>query len=170
MTQSCFGIAGWSGSGKTTLLVQLVKRLKQQGLTVSTVKHAHHSFDIDQPGKDSHTHRQAGAKEVFIVSEKRWACIHELHNETEPTLATILAKMDSVDIVLVEGFKKAAIAKLEVFRSANGKEWLYPNDPHIVAIASDVMPKDCSLPQFALDDYQAIATFIVKFIGKNKEL
>ena len=167
MTRKCFGIAGWSGSGKTTLLVQLVKSLKAQGLSVSTVKHAHHSFDIDQPGKDSHRHRQAGAKEVFIVSEKRWAGIHELHNEKEPTLEAILDKMDNVDIVLVEGFKKATMPKLEVFRSANEKTWLYPDDPHIVAIASDHAPANCSLPQFPLDDYRAIARFIINYAYKK---
>ena len=155
-----FGIVGWSGSGKTTLLSHLIPALVGQGIRVSTIKHAHHAFDIDQPGKDSHTHRIAGATEVLIGSGKRWALMHELRDEPEPGLAELLARMSPVDLVLVEGFKRDAFAKLEVHRPSNGKELLQPNDPTIVGVASDAA-LDLPVPLLALDDIAGIARFVL---------
>jgi molybdopterin-guanine dinucleotide biosynthesis adapter protein len=160
-----FGLAGWSGSGKTTLLTRLLPELVGRGISVSTVKHAHHSFDIDQPGKDSFRHREAGASEVMIASEKRWALIHEHRDAPEPTLATLLAKMTPVDLLLVEGFKRERHAKLEVHRSALGKPLLCREDPDIVALASDAPVAGLDLPLLALDDVPAIARFILRHCG-----
>ena len=154
------GIAGWSGAGKTTLLRRLVPRLTGQGLSVSTVKHAHHSFDIDKPGKDSHAHRMAGAREVLISSSRRWALIHETREDPEPGLDDLVARLDPVDVVLVEGFKRESHAKLEVYRAENGKPLLFPDDPRICAIASDVPLPDADRPVLALDDIDAIACFV----------
>lgn len=154
------GLAGWSGSGKTTLLAKLVPALIARGRTVSTIKHAHHSFDVDQPGKDSHTHRLVGAHEVLISSARRWALMHELRGEPEPTLAELAAHLSRVDLVIVEGFKKEGHAKLEVHRAAVGKPWLYPADANIVAIASDSRPGSLSLPFAALSDVEAIADLV----------
>ena len=151
------GLAGWSGAGKTTLLARLLPRLIGRGLLVSTVKHAHHSFDMDVPGKDSHTHRLAGATEVLVSSANRWALVHELRGAAEPSLPSLLRKLSPVDLVLVEGFKRGAHPKLEVYRAANGKPLLAPDDPHIVAIASDVPIPDAKPPVLALDDHEAIA-------------
>src|SRR6186713_592711 len=131
------GLAGWSGSGKTTLLAHVIPRLVARGLKVSTLKHAHHAFDIDQPGKDSHTHRTAGATEVLISSANRFALMHELRGAPELSLGALLAKLSAVDLVLVEGFKREAHPKLEVYRASVGKPLLAPDDPNIVAIASD---------------------------------
>src|ERR1700691_1380973 len=131
------GLAGWSGSGKTTLVTSVIPVLVGRGLKVATVKHAHHEFDIDQPGKDSWQHRQAGASEVAIVSSRRWAIVHELGEEAEPPLGDVLAKLSPVDLVIVEGFKRHSHPKLEVYRAAVGKPLLYPEDDCIVAIASD---------------------------------
>src|SRR5437667_7995384 len=130
------GLAGWSGSGKTTLLAKVIPRLVVRGLKVSTLKHAHHGFDVDQPGKDSHTHRAAGATEVLVSSANRWALMHELRGEDEMTLDTLLEKLSPVDLVLVEGFKREAHPKLEVYRASVGKPPLHPGDPNIVAVAS----------------------------------
>ncbi len=160
-----FGLAGWSGSGKTTLLVKLIPRLKAHGLTVSTVKHAHHSFDIDQPGKDSHRHREAGATEVLIGSAKRWALIHELHDAAEPSLADLLARLSPEDLVLVEGFKRDPHPKLEVWRRANGKPLLCPDDPYIVAVASDQPIGTLAVPRLDINDSDAIARFIIGHCG-----
>ena len=160
-----FGLAGWSGSGKTTLLTRLLPELVSRGFTVSTVKHAHHSFDIDQPGKDSFRHREAGASEVMIASEKRWALIHEHRSAPEPTLAALLAKMTPVDLLLVEGFKREAHAKLEVHRPALGKSLICREDPDIVAVATDVPIAGLGIPQLALDDATAIARFILRHCG-----
>jgi molybdopterin-guanine dinucleotide biosynthesis adapter protein len=160
-----FGLAGWSGSGKTTLLTRLLPELVRRGITVSTVKHAHHSFDIDQPGKDSFRHREAGATEVMIASEKRWALIHEHRGAPEPPLAALLAKMTPVDLLLVEGFKREAHAKLEVHRPALGKPLICREDADVIAVASDVPLAGLELPQLALDDAPAIARFILRHCG-----
>src|SRR5205085_8197690 len=121
------GLAGWSGSGKTTLIAKVIPRLVARGLTVSTLKHAHHGFDVDQPGKDSHTHRMAGATEVLVASERRWALVHELRQEREPALAELLRKLSPVDLVLIEGYKRAPHPKLEVHRAAVGAALLAPD-------------------------------------------
>jgi molybdopterin-guanine dinucleotide biosynthesis protein B len=154
------GLAGWSGSGKTTLLAKLLPALIARGRTVSTLKHAHHSFDVDQPGKDSHTHRLVGAHEVLISSARRWALMHELRGEAEPTLRELVPHLSPVDLVIVEGFKSESHAKLEVHREAVGKPLLYPSDPHIVALASDHRPPNVRLPFAALDDIEAIAALV----------
>ena len=157
-----FGLAGWSGSGKTTLVTRLLPALIGRGVSVSTVKHAHHAFDVDQPGKDSHRHREAGATEVMVSSENRWALMHELRGEAEPALEELLRPMSPVDLVIVEGFKRAAIPKLEIYRAALGKPLLAPADSDIVAIASDLPIAGIGkLPRFALDDAGAIADFII---------
>jgi molybdopterin-guanine dinucleotide biosynthesis protein B len=155
------GLAGWSGAGKTTLLARLIPDIIARGLTVSTVKHAHHAFDVDQPGKDSHTHRMAGATEVLIASERRFALIHELRQETEPRLPDLLAKLAPVDLVIVEGYKREPHPKLEVFRDAVGKPLLHPDDPHIVAIASDVALPHAKVPRVGLDDTAAIIDLLL---------
>ena len=160
-----FGLAGWSGAGKTTLVVRLLPALAARGLAVSTMKHAHHSFDIDQPGKDSHRHRAARAAEVMIASSQRWALMHEHGGAPEPTAADLAARMAPVDLVLVEGFKREPHPKLEVYRVANGKPLLHPGDPHIVAVASDRPLPGIGLPVLSLDDVEAIADFIVGHCG-----
>ena len=132
------GLAGWSGAGKTTLLAKVIPRLVAGGLKVSTLKHAHQGFDVDQPGKDSHNHRMAGATEVLIGSSTRFALMHELRGECEPTLGVLIRKLSPVDLVLVEGYKREPHPKLEVHRAAVGKPLIQPEDPAIVAIASDV--------------------------------
>jgi molybdopterin-guanine dinucleotide biosynthesis protein B len=154
------GLAGWSGSGKTTLLVRLLPALIARGRTVSTLKHAHHAFDVDTPGKDSHSHRLAGAREVLVSSARRWALMHELRDEPEPTLAALVPHLSPVDLVVVEGFKAETHAKLEVHRAAVGKPLLYPNDPHIVALASDTRPVGVALPFADIDDIEAIADLV----------
>ncbi len=156
-----FGLAGWSGSGKTTLLARLLPELIARGLAVSTVKHAHHSFDIDQPGKDSWRHREAGASEVMIASARRWALIHEHRDAAEPALDALIRRMAPVDLLLVEGFKRDAHDKLEVHRPALGKPLLCREDPHIVAVASDAPLAGLAVPLLPLDDAAAIARFIV---------
>ena len=154
------GLAGWSGSGKTTLLAKLIPVLIARGRTVSTLKHAHHEFDIDKPGKDSHTHRIAGAREVLISSARRWALMHELRDEPEPSLRELLTHLSPVDLVIVEGYKTQSHPKLEVHRASVGKPLLYPNDPHVVAIASDTRPPNLSLPFADLNDIEAIAYLV----------
>jgi molybdopterin-guanine dinucleotide biosynthesis adapter protein len=156
------GLAGWSGAGKTTLLARLLPRLIGRGLRVSTVKHAHHSFDMDQPGKDSHTHRLAGATEVLVASSARWAVVHELRGGNEPSLAMLLRKLSPVDLVMVEGFKHGTHPKLEVFRSMVGKPLLAPDDPHIVAIAAEGEVAGVAVPVFALDDYEGIVDALLQ--------
>jgi molybdopterin-guanine dinucleotide biosynthesis adapter protein len=156
-----FGFAGWSGSGKTTLIETLVPRLTGRGLRVSLVKHAHHDFDVDQPGKDSHRHRMAGCNEVLVTSGVRWALMHELRGAPELALADAIARLSPCDLVLVEGWKRAAIPKLEVWRERLGKPLLHPGDPRIVGIATDAPDGLASpLPAFALQDADAIATFV----------
>jgi molybdopterin-guanine dinucleotide biosynthesis protein B len=154
------GIAGWSGAGKTTLLTRVIPRLIARGMRVSTIKHAHHDFDIDQPGKDSHTHRTAGATEVLVSSANRWALMHEMRGDSEMALDALLAKLSQVDLVLVEGFKKQAHPKLEIYRAVVGKPLLHPEDPNIVAIASDGKV-EASLPVVPLDDIEAVADILV---------
>jgi molybdopterin-guanine dinucleotide biosynthesis protein B len=156
------GLAGWSGSGKTTLIKKLIPRLIARGTTVSTLKHAHHGFDLDQPGKDSFFHRAAGATEVIISSARRWAILHELRDAPEWDLGHLVAKMSPVDLVLVEGFKRDAFPKLEIHRAENGKPLIYPEDPHIVAIASDEPLPQVSVPVVDLDDVEAIADLLLK--------
>lgn len=157
------GFCGYSGSGKTTLVEQLIARLRLAGLRVSVVKHAHHDFDIDHEGKDSWRHRQAGAFEVVIASNRRLAKIREYPALEEPTVEQLVAELVDCDWVLVEGFKHAPLAKIEVWRAATGKPAQYPTDPFVIAIATDsasVLPQPTSLPVFDLDDADAIAQFI----------
>lgn len=160
-----FGLAGWSGSGKTTLMVRLLPALVSRGLRVSTVKHAHHAFDVDQPGKDSYAHRQAGATEVLITSQRRWALMHELRGAPEATLEELVGHMTRVDLLIVEGFKRHAHDKLEIFRRAVGKPLLAPDDPGIVAVASDGPVPEARVPVLDLDDADAIAGFVVRHCG-----
>src|SRR3954453_10517714 len=154
------GIAGWRGAGKTTLLRGVIPRLTARGLKISTIKHAHHAFDIDQPGKDSHTHRMAGATEVLISSANRFALMHELRGTQELALGALLAKLSPVDLVLVEGFKREAHPKLEVYRASVGRPLLAPDDPNIVAIASDGLVA-ARVPVVSLDDIDAVADLLV---------
>ena len=159
-----FGLAGYSGSGKTTLLERLIPFLTGQGLTLALIKHAHHEFDIDQPGKDSYRHRQAGATEVLVSSAQRWALMHELRGAEEPSLQAHLAQLSPCDLVLVEGFKREPIPKLEIHRQANAKPLLFTQDPHIIAIATDA-PIDATLPRVDLNAIEAIGLFILKTTG-----
>jgi molybdopterin-guanine dinucleotide biosynthesis protein B len=155
------GLAGWSGAGKTTLLTRLIPYLVAEGVRVSTIKHAHHDFDIDTPGKDSWEHRQAGASEVLVSSGRRWALMHELRGQAEPRLPELLAKMARVDLVVVEGYKSEPHRKIEVHRAANGKPPLHPDDSAIVGIATDT-PFAAALPSAHLDDIPAIAAMVRK--------
>ena len=161
-----FGFAGYSGSGKTTLIEQLIPYFTKQGLRLALIKHAHHEFDIDQPGKDSFRHRKAGAAEVLITSDQRWALIHELQDAPEPDLTAHLARLTPCDLVLVEGFKHTALPKLEIHRAANAKPLLFPQDPHIIAVASDVA-LETTLPLFDLNAVASIGQFILNTIGKQ---
>jgi molybdopterin-guanine dinucleotide biosynthesis protein B len=156
------GLAGWSGSGKTTLITKAIPRLIARGLKVSTLKHAHHGFDLDQPGKDSFMHRLAGATEVCISSENRFAILHELRGEPEWDLPDLLAKLAPVDLVLVEGFKRDRFPKLEIHRIANGKPLLHPDDPQIVAVASDQPLPHARVPVIELNDIDAIVEILLK--------
>ncbi len=154
------GLAGWSGSGKTTLVTSVIPVLIGRGLKIATVKHAHHDFDTDRPGKDSWLHRRAGASEVAIVSSRRWAIVHELDRDPEPSLVEVLAKLSPVDLVIVEGFKRHAHPKLEVFRAAVGKPLLHPDDDCIVAVASDAPLPQATVPVLMLDDFAGIADML----------
>lgn len=156
-TMRIIGLAGWSGSGKTTLLAKLIPVLNARGLKVSTIKHAHHNFDLDKPGKDSYVHREAGATEVFISSARRWAQLHELANEEELHLRDIIGRMSPVDLVIVEGFKRETHPKIEIYRAAVGKPLLQPGDDWIVAIASDAPVPQAKVPVLDLDDIEIIA-------------
>lgn len=158
------GFAGWSGSGKTTLVEKVIGLLEAQGLAVSLIKHAHHDFDIDYPGKDSYRHRHAGCREVLVTSARRWAVMHELRGRDELSLSEALAQLSPCDLVLVEGFKREPIPKVEIYRAEIGKPQLFPNDPHIIAVASDA-PVDTALPQLDLNDPMAVAAFIVRASG-----
>jgi molybdopterin-guanine dinucleotide biosynthesis protein B len=159
-----FGFAGYSGSGKTTLIEQLIPLFVGRGLRVSLIKHAHHDFDVDQPGKDSFRHRAAGASEVLLSSGRRWALIHELRGEREPPLAQHLARFSPCDLVLVEGFKREDIPKLEVHRAATGKPLLHPEDPRIVAVAADT-PLPGPVRQLDINRPDRVADFILHYLG-----
>ncbi len=160
-----YGVIGWKNAGKTGLMERLVADITARGYQVSTVKHAHHAFDVDREGKDSFRHRQAGAGEVLLASYKRWALMHELDGQEEPTLGDLLAKLAPCDLVLVEGYKRDSHAKIEVFRKAAGHELIAPGDPTICAVASDVETTGVELPKFHLDDTKAIADFILAEVG-----
>lgn len=159
-----FGFTGWSGAGKTTLLEKVIPQLIARKLSVSVIKHAHHGFDIDKPGKDSYRHREAGAHEVMLASGTRWALMHECREATEPRLKTLLARMEPCDVVLVEGFKQEPVPKIEVYRPALGKTPLYHERDDIVAVASDA-PLECRLPTLSLNDAAGIADFVIQFLG-----
>lgn len=161
------GIAGWSGSGKTTLLAGLIPQLVQRGLRVSTIKHAHHQFDVDQPGKDSYRHREAGATEVLISSAQRFALLHEHRGAPEPTLEELLAKLSPVDLVLVEGFKKESHPKIEVWRAATGKPMLQPDDPQVIAVASDSDLPDLPVPRLDAGNAGQVADFICAWLRQQ---
>ncbi|MFK8033485.1 MAG: molybdopterin-guanine dinucleotide biosynthesis protein B [Hyphomicrobiales bacterium] len=161
-----FGVTGWKNSGKTTLVSKLVAEVTSRGFTVSTVKHAHHNFDIDQKGRDSYTHREAGANEVALVSGKRWALMHELRGEDEPSLEEVLSKLSPCDLVIVEGYKREAHAKIEARRvGANSDKALAPDDPYIVAIASDTALIGETLPVFDINNIKEVADFALKYSG-----
>ncbi|MBL4614373.1 MAG: molybdopterin-guanine dinucleotide biosynthesis protein B [Magnetovibrio sp.] len=160
-----FGIVGMSGSGKTELLIKLIPELKKRGVRVSTMKHTHHNFDIDKPGKDSYRHRQAGADEVLISSAGRWALVHEVCDAVEPTMGELLQHMTPVDLVLVEGFKRENHNKLEVYRPSHGKEFLAPNNDTIVAVASDECIDQLSRPLIDLNNVVSVADFILTYTG-----
>lgn len=159
-----FGFAGWSGSGKTTLIEQLIPRFTRRGLKVSLIKHAHHTFDVDHPGKDSYRHRQAGASEILVTSSRRWVLMHELRGAHEPSFEEQVKRISPCDLLLVEGFKHAPIPKLEVWRKETGEPLLHPNDPHIVAVASDAKV-ETKLPLLDLNDPDGVARFIVEKMG-----
>jgi molybdopterin-guanine dinucleotide biosynthesis protein B len=172
------GFAGWSGAGKTTLIVKLIPELNRRGLSVSTIKHAHHNFDLDQPGKDSYEHRAAGAEEVLVASANRVALMRELRGAPEPSLAELLRLLKNVDLVLVEGFKRDPLPKIEIFRVANRKPPLYPDDPNIVALISDAAGPSSGLPHALIDDVgaaadlvlalaQPLATVLAEFEGRS---
>jgi molybdopterin-guanine dinucleotide biosynthesis protein B len=155
-----FGFAGWSGSGKTTLIEQLIPLFVKRGLRVSLIKHAHHTFDVDKEGKDSWRHRQAGAAEILVTSSRRWVLMHELRGEHEPSFDAQVKHLSPCDLLLVEGFKHAPIPKMEVWRAEPGEGMLHPNDPHIVAVASDAKV-ETKLPLLDLNDPARIAAFIL---------
>ena len=159
-----FGFAGWSGSGKTTLIEKLIPRLAARGLRVSLIKHAHHTFDVDQPGKDSYRHRHAGASEILVTSSRRWVLMHELRGVAEASFDEQIRHLSPCDVLLVEGFKFAPIPKLEVWRAETGEPLLHPKDPHIVAVASDAKV-ETRLPLLNLNDHAAIEAFVVKHLG-----
>jgi molybdopterin-guanine dinucleotide biosynthesis adapter protein len=163
------GLAGWSGSGKTTLLTALLPRFMARGLSVSTVKHAHHGFDLDQPGKDSWRHRQAGAREVLVSGGARWALLHEFEG-AEPALPELLARLQPVDLVLVEGFRESPHPKIAVHRAAHGGKPIWPGRPDIVAVSSDITPDDCELPLLPLNDPDAIVEWACQFLDMNDAL
>ena len=159
-----FGVTGWKNAGKTGLMERLVTEFIARGFTVSTVKHAHHSFDVDQPGRDSYRHRKAGAREVLLASGQRFALMHELRGAAEPALADLLAKLSPVDLVLVEGYKREPHPKIEAFRAEAGHDLIAPGDARIVAVASDV-PMDLDRPVFDLNDTVSIADFVQAEVG-----
>ena len=158
------GFAGWSGSGKTTLVEQVIAALSARGLVVSLVKHAHHGFDIDHAGKDSWRHRQAGCREVMVSSDQRWSLTRELRGAPEAGLDELLAHLGPCDLVLVEGFKRAAIPKIEVWRSVVAEPLLHPDDPRIVALATDTRVES-ALPQLDINDPEGVADFILEHLG-----
>ena len=159
-----YGVVGWKNAGKTGLMERLVTEITARGLAVSTIKHAHHGFDVDQPGKDSHRPRIAGAREVLLASANRFALMHELRGDEEPTLDALIARLSPVDLVLVEGYKRDAHPKVEAHRAATGNGLIAPEDPTIRAVASDT-PLTLDRPVFDLDDTGAIADFILSEVG-----
>jgi molybdopterin-guanine dinucleotide biosynthesis adapter protein len=160
-----FGLVGWSGSGKTTLMVGLLPELIDRGLRVSTMKHSHHGFDVDKEGKDSYRHRQAGATEVMLMSGSRWALMHELRQEPEPDVETLIQRMAPVDLLVIEGFRNHAHPKVEVHRPMDGKPFLWPKDPGVVAVASDQPLEGVGVPVLDLNDFAAVADFIIHHCG-----
>ncbi|MEM1130526.1 MAG: molybdopterin-guanine dinucleotide biosynthesis protein B [Pseudomonadota bacterium] len=160
-----YGVTGWKNAGKTGLMERLVTEITGRGHSVSTLKHAHHGFDIDQEGRDSHRHRVAGATEVLLASSRRWALMHELRDRDEPALEMLLTKLAPVDLVLIEGYKRDRHPKVEAWRAACGNALIAPGDPTIRAVASDVVLPDLSVPRFHLDDTVAIADFILAEVG-----
>ncbi len=158
-----FGFAGWSGSGKTTLIEKLIPRFTKRGLRVALIKHAHHTFDVDHPGKDSYRHRLAGATEVLVTSSRRWVLMHELRGTQEPSFEEQVKHLSPCDLLIVEGYKYAPIPKLEVWRAQTGEALLHPQDPHIVAVASDAK-LETKLPLLDLNDDAGIAQFIVQHL------
>ena len=155
------GLAGWSGAGKTTLLSRVIPYLLKEGLRVSVIKHAHHSFDVDVPGKDSWVHRQSGAGEVLVSSAARWALMHELRGAAEPTIYDLLQRMSPVDLVLIEGFKSAQHARIEVFRKEVGKPPFHPENPHVVGIVSDTPFPDAGRPVVDINDVEAVVALVL---------
>jgi len=164
MTIRVFGLTGPSGSGKTTVIEGVIPVFTKMGLSVSVIKHTHHGFDVDTPGKDSWRQRQAGAKEILLASDLRWVLMHELRGAPEPELPEQLAHLSPCDLVLVEGFKRQPMPKLEVYRRANNTPPVFPTDVHIVALATDADPQT-ALPVFSLTDYPGIANFILRHLG-----
>lgn len=159
-----FGFAGFSGSGKTTLIERLIPLFVARGLRVSLIKHAHHSFDVDHPGKDSYRHRLAGASEVLVTSSRRWVLMHELRGAPEPALEELIRHVSPCDLLLVEGFKHAAIPKLEVFRKSVGESLLHPHDSHIVAVATD-QTLEIHLPVIDLNRPERVCEFVLRHLG-----
>lgn len=164
------GIVGWSGSGKTSLLVELLPRLKDRGLEVSTMKHAHHRFDVDKPGKDSFLHREAGASEVLVVTSSRWVLMHESREEPEPSIEALIERMTPVDLLLIEGFKTHHHPKLEIHRASEGKPLLCLTDPEIVAVASDSLLPDLQITRLDLNTPDAIVDFILHYTGLSQTI
>lgn len=160
-----YGVVGWKNSGKTGLMERLVTEITSRGFSVSTVKHAHHSFDVDHEGKDSYRHRVAGAQQVLLSSRNRWALMHELRDEDEPSLNTLLDQLTDVDLVLIEGYKRDAHAKVEAHRKETGQDLIAPGDPTIKAVASDEAHPDLRIPVLDLDDTKGIADFILSQVG-----
>lgn len=160
-----FGVVGWSGSGKTTLMVKLLPELIGRGVRVSTMKHTHHNFDIDRPGKDSYEHRRAGAGEVLVASSRRWALLHEIRDHPEPDMDELIGRMAPCDLVLIEGFKRHRHPKVEVHRTANGKPLLCRDDPTVVAVACDQPLSELHVPVLDLNDVSGVADFIVTHCG-----
>jgi molybdopterin-guanine dinucleotide biosynthesis protein MobB len=160
-----FGVTGWKNTGKTGLMERLVAEITARGFTVSTVKHAHHAVDLDQPGRDSHRHRVAGAREVILATAHRWALMHELRGAPEPPLAELLARLSPVDLVLIEGYKRGPHPKIETHRAEAGRDLLAPGDPTIRAVASDTALKGLQVPLFDLDDTVGIADLVLRETG-----
>ena len=163
-----FGLIGWSGSGKTTLIRRLIPELISRGYRVSTMKHTHHNFDIDKPGKDSHEHRVAGANQVLITGTKRWALLNENRDQPEPDVEELLDRMENVDLVLIEGFKNHSHAKLEVFRKSVGKELIAANDPSVFAVATDEELVTDAVVVLDLNDVKGVAQYIIDFCGLQR--
>lgn len=162
-----FGIAGWSGSGKTTLLEKLIPCFTARGLRVAVIKHAHHGFDLDRPGKDSWRHREAGASKVLMLSGERWVLMNELRGAAEPALDEQLRLLAPADLVLIEGYKAAAVPKIEIHRRELGKPPLWPDNPHVVAVATDAPDLVCPLPCLPLNEAEVIAGFILDHPGAS---